>query len=270
MAKQVPVITYEVTNGAKPVNWGRVNLTKAGEILLTASSTIYDLQDDWALTTLGTAREGLKIRGTIKLTIENFNGHTITVFGQQLTASNLNESLLVELTYDKYLNPNVVFSKLPGVEDEEDPIATLAIGDRQYTEENYVTSDETLTASVDSLDIAIKIIENSIGGISKVYTASNLVSGITNIVVEPTTIAYGAYIDYALLSIGNIPLRIGTIYTTWNNLPNGIVRMDYTSTDLNIDTSNIVLETVNTGTYFIIRTSIRAGIYNVKLIVRYI
>lgn len=268
MARQVPVITYEITGATKPANWGRVNLSKAGEIILLTNGTIYDLQDDWEITTIGSPREGLKIRGTIKVAIDNLNGHTVTVFGQVLTESNLNSPLLVELTYDKNLLPNVVFSKLPGVEDEEDPIATLAIGNRQYTEENYVVSDETLTSSVDSLDIAVKIIENSIGGVSRVYTANNLLSGTTNIVVEPISIGYGAYIDYALLTSSNVPLRIGTIYAVWNST--GVEFIDYTSKDLVLSTSGIKLEVFNTGSLIIIRSVVTSGIYNVKLIVRFI
>ena len=32
----------------------------------------------------------------------------------------------------------------------------IKVGDQQYTEENYVTNDETLTVSIDQLDMALK------------------------------------------------------------------------------------------------------------------
>lgn len=38
---------------------------------------------------------------------------------------------------------------------EEDPVAMAVIGDRQYSEENHVTSGDTITKSIDDLDIAI-------------------------------------------------------------------------------------------------------------------
>jgi hypothetical protein len=43
--------------------------------------------------------------------------------------------------------------------EETDPVAMSAIGDRIYTEQNYVINSETLTESIDSLDQALKIIE---------------------------------------------------------------------------------------------------------------
>jgi hypothetical protein len=36
------------------------------------------------------------------------------------------------------------------------------VGDQQYTEENYATNDETLTASVDALDIALKDVSDQL------------------------------------------------------------------------------------------------------------
>lgn len=38
---------------------------------------------------------------------------------------------------------------------EEDPVAMAVVGDRQYSEENHVTSGDTITKSIDDLDIAI-------------------------------------------------------------------------------------------------------------------
>ena len=43
--------------------------------------------------------------------------------------------------------------------EETDPVAMAAIGDRTYTEQNYILNNETLTESLDSLDQALKIIE---------------------------------------------------------------------------------------------------------------
>jgi hypothetical protein len=45
--------------------------------------------------------------------------------------------------------------------EETDPIAMAAIGDRQYSEENYVTSDDTLTKSIDDLDKAVQEFDNN-------------------------------------------------------------------------------------------------------------
>lgn len=39
----------------------------------------------------------------------------------------------------------------------------LKVGDQQYTEENYVTNDETLTVSIDQLDMTIKALVDSVG-----------------------------------------------------------------------------------------------------------
>lgn len=39
---------------------------------------------------------------------------------------------------------------------ETDPVAMAAIGDRVYTEENYIADGETITASLDKLDQAVK------------------------------------------------------------------------------------------------------------------
>jgi hypothetical protein len=42
----------------------------------------------------------------------------------------------------------------------------LAIGDRDYTEENYVTDGETLTASIDALDMALWDLETTVSGVA--------------------------------------------------------------------------------------------------------
>lgn len=38
------------------------------------------------------------------------------------------------------------------------------VGDQQYTEENYVENDQTLTASVDALDVALKDVSDQLSG----------------------------------------------------------------------------------------------------------
>ena len=43
--------------------------------------------------------------------------------------------------------------------EETDPVAMAAIGDRTYTEQNYITDGETISESLDSLDQSLKIIE---------------------------------------------------------------------------------------------------------------
>lgn len=59
----------------------------------------------------------------------------------------------------------------------------LKVGDQQYTEENYVTNDETLTVSVDELDMALQALSDTVGaytGISviKVSLTSGQVDGL--------------------------------------------------------------------------------------------
>ncbi len=57
-------------------------------------------------------------------------------------------------------------SDIPDISDtylteEVDPVAMAAIGDRTYTEENYVTSDDTITKSIDDLDKAIQVFDDN-------------------------------------------------------------------------------------------------------------
>lgn len=47
--------------------------------------------------------------------------------------------------------------------EETDPVAMGAIGIREYTEQNYITDAETITASLDALDIALANIEAGLG-----------------------------------------------------------------------------------------------------------
>ena len=54
----------------------------------------------------------------------------------------------------------------------------LKVGDQQYTEENYVNDDETLTVSVNSLDIAL-------------YALSNTVSNFTGLLTTTVTLGTG-------------------------------------------------------------------------------
>jgi hypothetical protein len=57
-----------------------------------------------------------------------------------------------------FLRPKVHVRHIEGLE-ETDPVAMAAIGDRTYTEQNYITDGETISESLDSLDQALKIIE---------------------------------------------------------------------------------------------------------------
>jgi len=46
------------------------------------------------------------------------------------------------------------------------------VGDQQYTEENYVANDETLTASVDALDMALQDVSDQLtGSVTNLYIA---------------------------------------------------------------------------------------------------
>lgn len=47
----------------------------------------------------------------------------------------------------------------------------LKVGDQQYTEDNYVTDDETLTNSIDQLDMALKALSDTVTA----YTGINFV-----------------------------------------------------------------------------------------------
>ena len=51
---------------------------------------------------------------------------------------------------------------------------TAIIGDRAYTEDNYVTDAETVTASVDALDMALNDTDTAIG--TRTYTEQNYVT----------------------------------------------------------------------------------------------
>ena len=42
------------------------------------------------------------------------------------------------------------------------------VGDQQYTEENYVSNDETLTTSVDGLDMALKALSDTVASVTSV------------------------------------------------------------------------------------------------------
>lgn len=70
----------------------------------------------------------------------------------------------------------------------------LAIGDRDYTEENYVTDGESLTSSIDALDMALWDIETTVSGITAV--AKYVVTTSTAITPETainTPISYTPY-----------------------------------------------------------------------------
>ena len=54
----------------------------------------------------------------------------------------------------------------------------LKVGDQQYTEENYVTNDETLTESVDQLDMALNDVTAAVSAITSLKTVKiTLTSG---------------------------------------------------------------------------------------------
>jgi len=54
----------------------------------------------------------------------------------------------------------------------------LKVGDQQYTEENYVTNDETLTNSIDQLDMALKALSDVVALFSGVkFIKVSLTSG---------------------------------------------------------------------------------------------
>lgn len=153
MASHPSLVNFEITDESPSTGWGIIDLTKHGEFMLRTEELIYDLHSDWSVTTSGAPKEGLKVLGTINVDIDNFNGYIVTVFGVDLNADRLANELKVELIYDEDLNPIVIFSDDYTPLNEEDPIAMAAIGDREYTEENSITSGETITASLDSLDV---------------------------------------------------------------------------------------------------------------------
>lgn len=279
MAKQVPLKTWRITNGAKPSGWGVMTLTKAEEFLVISDGTIFDLAENWDITVQGTPKEGMTLKGTISVSIQNFNGFKIRVFGQELTKAILEDTVLVELVYDKDLTPYVTFGQLP---DETSGGGTdpAIIGDRIYTEENYVTNEESITESIDALDInlADKVSSNNptFTGVVTVEAAlkinttliSNIIGGTTNLTLFQKTVGNGAYIDYAILSTSNIAFKVGTLYIVWNN--SNIDYADYCTKDLDVDASSIRLEAVNTGVYIVIRAVVTSGTYNIKLAIRYI
>jgi len=73
--------------------------------------------------------------------------------GREIELSSVEMDLLWRYVGDTEWN--ILFDLSIFLTEEEDPIAMDAIGDRQYSEENYVTSDDTLTKSIDDLDKAV-------------------------------------------------------------------------------------------------------------------
>lgn len=150
MAKHHSILNLEVTSGSPSGDWGKIPLYTYGEFILRTDGVVYDLQSDWVVTVVGSPVEGRKVKGVIDLNIENLNGYSINIFGHNLILERLGSELSVELIYDEDLNPIVIFSDELS---ETDPVAMAAIGNREYTEENSITSGETITDSLDSLDI---------------------------------------------------------------------------------------------------------------------
>jgi hypothetical protein len=76
----------------------------------------------------------------------------------------------------------------------------LKVGDQQYTEENYVTNDETLTASVDKLDVALKVVSDVVDVIvddiisKRVVLSSSQVAALgEEVILLPVPLLYNAY-----------------------------------------------------------------------------
>jgi hypothetical protein len=79
--------------------------------------------------------------------------------GREIELSSVEMDLLWRYVGDTEWN--ILFDLSIFLTEETDPIAMEAIGDRQYSEENYVTSDDTLTKSIDDLDKAVQEFDNN-------------------------------------------------------------------------------------------------------------
>ena len=78
------------------------------------------------------------------------------------------------------------------------------VGDLTYTEENYVTSDDDLTSSVDDLDVALKDTNDAIG--SQTYTEDNYVTD-----SDPLTTSIDD-LDMALKDHADLSVLTGTVH----------------------------------------------------------
>ncbi len=109
------------------------------------------------------------------------------------------------------------------------------VGDQQYTEENYVTDDETLTASIDALDMQVKDNADRISASStNLYKVSIKISpseirSLNSIPVEIIA-AQGSYIGIDILSAVAENVVAGTPYDALTNKL--ILRYDGESTGL--------------------------------------
>ena len=78
-----------------------------------------------------------------------------------------------------------------------------AIGGRTYSQENYISDDETISQSLNVLDIAVDSLDSAIG--TRTYTQDNYVTD-----TEALTFSIDA-LDQALFNISADTIPVGTL-----------------------------------------------------------
>jgi hypothetical protein len=100
------------------------------------------------------------------------------------------------------------------------------------------------------------------------FFKSNVGVGTTTLGTITASSAYGAYIDYVILTTTNIPVRVGTLYSVWSSA--GSEYMDYSTKDLTTNITTVKLSTSVSGVNLNIRATITSGIFNFKISIRLI
>lgn len=214
MARQHFLKTWTILNGSKPSGWGILSLVAENEFLLSSEDPVYALYEDWDLTYLGTPFEGLKVEGIINVSIQDYNGYSVSVFGKVLDPTTLESPLKIEIVFDSTLNPIIV------VLEQSVEIDGSAIGDLQYTEENYVSSEQSLTSSIDALDkaIATKLTLDPLTNLGDILTlvsanvaGTSLMAQTTGLVTIRGNLSVDTSITFTGASLGGI-LRYNSYY----------------------------------------------------------
>ena len=97
------------------------------------------------------------------------------------------------------------------------------VGDQQYTEENYVTDGETLTVSIDQLDIALKAVSDAVAAVSPIKAVKITLS-------TSDVAALGT--AYELFAAGGADTSYQIIDVKWGLYPSTV--LDVESQDLKI------------------------------------
>jgi hypothetical protein len=152
--EQKQIRTYYITNGDAPTGWGDMDSANLEEFLITTTAEVDALDDDWDITATGVLSEGMIFKGKIDCDIVDLNGHKVTVFGRELTESELADTLYVEYqigidgaTYLVILGSSSRAGVTKIIESSYIPVDSVATTD-EHTLADYTFGADTLNVGM--------------------------------------------------------------------------------------------------------------------------